>query len=63
MQATHSDKLLKVHEVAEFLNCSNATVWRLNASGTLPAPVRLGRATRWVQSEIIAFVDSAKDPR
>lgn len=33
--------------LAEFLGISRATVWRLLASGKLPAPIRLGRAVRW----------------
>ena len=48
--------LLKAHEVAEMLGVSVGSVWRWSASGRLPAPVKLGRASRWRKSEIEAKI-------
>lgn len=37
----------RAEELAEFLGISRATVWRMNADGRLPRPVRFNRAVRW----------------
>ncbi|MGM0584465.1 MAG: helix-turn-helix transcriptional regulator [Pseudomonadota bacterium] len=37
---------------AELLGVSRATLWRRAKDGTLPKPVRIGNATRWVRSEL-----------
>lgn len=39
--------LLTVHDVAEMLNCSARTVYRLNDAGRMPQPVRLRALVRW----------------
>ena len=39
--------LLTVRQVAEILNCSVRTVWRLSDAGRIPPPVRLGGLVRW----------------
>ena len=36
MSATENDKLVAVKKVAEFHDCSVATVWRHVADGTIP---------------------------
>ena len=56
--AHDSRALLKVDYVAEFLGISERYVWKLNSSGRLPLPVRLGGATRWVRSELLAWIDA-----
>ena len=53
-----SRALLRVDYVAEFLGISERYVWKLNSSGRLPRPVRLGGATRWVRSELVAWIDA-----
>ena len=44
--------LLTVRQVAEILNCSVRTVWRLSDAGRIPPPVRLGGLVRWQQAAI-----------
>ena len=44
--------LLTVKEVASLLHLGERTIWKLNATGEFPAPVRIGRAVRWDRREI-----------
>jgi excisionase family DNA binding protein len=39
-------------ELAEMLDVSLRQVWRLNASGKLPRPIRLGGSVRWNRAEV-----------
>jgi len=48
--------LLKVNEVAELLNLSTRTVWRLTSIGELPSPISFGRSRRWVRITIEQYV-------
>jgi excisionase family DNA binding protein len=51
--------LLSAPEVAGCLGIGVRTVWRLVATGELPAPVRLPgtRATRWRRADLDRFVE------
>ena len=49
--------LLTAGQVGELLGLSARAVWRLLASGALPRPVKLGRATRWRRREIEAWCE------
>ena len=57
---THeSERLaLSVADVAELLDVSQRHVWKLNARGGLPAPVRLGRSVRWNRAELVAWLNA-----
>jgi predicted DNA-binding transcriptional regulator AlpA len=44
--------LMTDRQVADFLQCSRGTVWRLTAQGALPAPVRIAGMTRWRRDDI-----------
>jgi predicted DNA-binding transcriptional regulator AlpA len=43
-------------EVGKLVGISIRQVWRLNSSGKLPKPIRLGGSVRWRRDEIVAFV-------
>ncbi|MDA7423820.1 helix-turn-helix transcriptional regulator [Thalassococcus lentus] len=47
-----TDRLLKVSEITEQLAIAEPTVWRWISNGKFPAPIKLGRASRWRQSTI-----------
>lgn len=49
--------------MAELLGVSERHIWGLNASGRLPAPIRLGRSVRWNRDEIVAWVGAGGPPR
>lgn len=46
-------KLLTAKEVAELLGVHVRSIWRLSATGEIPAPIRLGeRVVRWRLSDL-----------
>jgi excisionase family DNA binding protein len=40
-------ELLTIKQLAERLQLSTRTIYRLAQEGTLPKPVKIGRANRW----------------
>lgn len=48
--------LLSLSELAELLGTSLRTVQRMNATGALPAPIRIGARPRWRRDEIDAWI-------
>lgn len=60
----HNDQLvLTAEEVAELLCISRAHVFRLQNSGRLPKPIRLGRAVRWPRRTLEAWLEAGAPPR
>lgn len=57
------DKLLNVKQVASTLGVSVPTVWRHVANGKLPAPCKVGGASRWLESELVAEIERMKAER
>lgn len=57
------DPLLRVDEGASLLSISVPTFWRRVADGTIPKPIKLGSASRWLQSEILEVIEAAKVAR
>ena len=55
--------LLSARLVAAFLGCSVAHVWRVNAAGKMPAPLRLGGLTRWRRDELAVWISEGCPPR
>ena len=61
---THPSRLaLTAEEIAGLLGISRAHLWRLNSSGRLPRPIRLGRAVRWNRTTIEAWLAAGAPPR
>lgn len=56
MNVTTEKQLLRVAEVAEMLDLGASTVWRQVRKGNLPAPIKIGDATRWRRSDIEALL-------
>lgn len=54
---------LTAEEVAELLGISRAHVFRLQSSGRLPRPIRLGRAVRWPRTVLEAWLEAGAPPR
>jgi len=48
--------LISAATVAQMLNRSVRTVWRLASAGEIPAPVKLGGLTQWRRDDIVAHV-------
>ena len=51
-------RLMTAKDLAVALSIAQRTVWRLNATGKLPAPIRLGRCVRWRTSDIEAWLQA-----
>ena len=49
-------ELLTAVQLAELLNISERTLYRLKSRGSLPAPVQLGGSVRWRRAEILEWV-------
>lgn len=56
----NSDRFLRVQEVAVLLAVSPRGVWRLASIDAIPAPFKLGGATRWRSSDIQQFIADRK---
>ena len=57
MSTDTTSLLIGAEEVAEMLNVSERTLWRLLSAGKLPQPVRIGRNTRWRAAEVREWVE------
>lgn len=49
---TPSDRLVPTHEVLRILSCSRSHLYDEMAANRLPAPVKRGRLSLWLMSEI-----------
>lgn len=58
-----TDRLLRARDVADILAVSLRGVWRLTSEGVIPAPIKLGGATRWRESDLRRFLRKAADQR
>lgn len=43
-------------QVAEQLQISTRTLWRLRREGRVPAPVKVGAATRWRREDLVEWI-------
>ena len=50
-------RLITVREAATILGISQRTMYRLIDMGKAPAPVKLGRATRLVRTEVDKYIE------
>lgn len=55
---TDDSQLLTAERVAEWLQISTRSVWRLLSSGKLLRPVRLGGNVRWRASELKRWIEA-----
>jgi excisionase family DNA binding protein len=49
--------VLSAEQLAELLDISERTLWRLLSSGKLLQPVRFGGNTRWRYAEVMKWLD------
>lgn len=55
--------VLTVSDLSEMLRTSDRTIHRLNSSGKIPKPYRLGGQLRWDRAEIEAWVKAGMPDR
>ena len=56
-------QLISMKDAGEILGISQRCLYRLIASGELPPPVKIGRASRMVLSEIDDYIEKIKTAR
>ena len=56
-------QLLDIREAASMLGICTRTMYRLIAAGELPGPVKVGRATRMVRTELDEYIERLKADR
>lgn len=54
--------LINSKEAAKLLKVSPRTLWRMQTSGEMPAPIRLGRAVRWSAEVLKKWVEAGCPP-
>jgi excisionase family DNA binding protein len=54
--ATERAAMMTVEDLAEALNCSTRTVYRLADSGRMPRPVKLGALVRWPRQVVQQWI-------
>ena len=55
----HESRLaISARELAQMLGVSLRQIWRLNASGKLPRPLRIGGSVRWSRQEIVEWFEA-----
>lgn len=58
-----AERLVTIGEAAHTLGLSVRAVYRLVAAGELPAPLKIGRASRMAITEIHAYIGRLKQQR
>jgi predicted DNA-binding transcriptional regulator AlpA len=53
---------ISAKQLSQLLGVSLRQVWRLNATGKLPRPVRIGGSVRWNRAEVIRWFSEAGCP-
>lgn len=51
------EKLLTAEGVGEMLSLSKRQIFRLNSSGKIPAPVKIGGSVRWRAGDIDRWIE------
>jgi predicted DNA-binding transcriptional regulator AlpA len=57
-QRPRNGLLLDAQELAEELRLSLRHVRRLDDTGKLPRPIRLGKSVRWARAEIVRWIEA-----
>lgn len=52
--------LLSIRDTARALACCQKTVWQLTKDGKLPCVHLTGRAVRYDQRDVLAFIEASK---
>lgn len=49
--------LLDIKEVSELIKRSRSTIYKMEAKGEFPEPLKLGASTRWKRDEVVAWIE------
>lgn len=59
---TAESRLITAAELAQLLNVSTRTLWRLLSARKVPEPVRLGGCTRWRLDQVRQWIGDGCPP-
>jgi len=51
------DKMVDMAFITEFTGLSDKWFYKLIKDGKFPKPIKLGRASRWLKSELVAWLE------
>ena len=52
-----SDKMVDMAFITEFTGCSDKWFYKLIQEGLFPKPIKLGRSSRWLESEVENWIE------
>jgi prophage regulatory protein len=58
---TSTERLLKLSEVSARVGLGKTRIYAMIAVGTFPAPYKIGKASRWSEREVVAWIMEVKD--
>jgi excisionase family DNA binding protein len=50
-------RLISINEAAKILDVCPRTIFRLIASGQMPAPIKVGRSSKMIRKEVEDYID------
>ncbi len=53
----NNQALMSARQVAELLNISTRTLWRLKSAGRLPSAIRIGKSIRWRREDLNTWIE------
>ena len=56
-QSNPTEELWNVKQVKMVTGLSERTLWRLNDSARMPAPIRIGRSVKWRKNSILKWIE------
>ncbi|HEJ6937035.1 AlpA family transcriptional regulator [Pantoea agglomerans] len=51
-----NDQLVDMAFITTYTNCSDKWFYKLISNGQFPKPIKLGRSSRWLKSEVEAWM-------
>ncbi|CAN7394553.1 AlpA family phage regulatory protein [Pseudoxanthomonas sp. LjRoot143] len=58
-----SDRLLDFDQLSDKVGMKRTAIYAAISAGTFPAPVKIGKLSRWVETEVDAWIDGLKRQR
>ncbi|SFQ30931.1 prophage regulatory protein [Roseivivax halotolerans] len=57
------ERLLKMPEVTHMTGFARSQVYAMISTGAFPRPIKLGRCSRWPESEVLSWIEDRKCER
>ncbi|WP_170343490.1 helix-turn-helix transcriptional regulator [Ruegeria arenilitoris] len=62
-RATSGERLLAYPEVVKIVGFKRTKIYEMMNNGEFPKPIKIGRASRWSQSELTDWIEGQKAAR